>query len=217
MPKARSAGKRIFYIAIAGLALAYLYWLKNVAGINLLKDFSLSAYFPFNLLKPEFIMYPEPGQLILAEDFEPGSPNPVEWMDVYTTDPAGVTVSYEPTGVNASTCLVVKNPIEQRWHITHRYQIAATPQGKFSMEAMLWRSGTGGSAELQVGTIDDKGRVINRNIWHVGSSTQGSFERVGTVFSVSPDAAFIRFRLAGEGPGEFRFDNIKFRRLEDDS
>ncbi len=205
--------KRMLYVAAICTCLIGIYWLKNAAGINLLSDFSLSAYFPFSLLKLEHSVYQERGSVNIDEDFESLLPVPIKWLELHTPAPNSIWTNYAKQCPDSSRCLIVTSLSDQRWHVTHRYDIAVRSQDKFLLEGMLWSKSRGGYAAVQVNGFDAQGKTIARNMWHIESSVQGKFETVKKVFTVAPGIASIRLRFAGKGEGEFKFDNIILKPL----
>jgi hypothetical protein len=202
------------YILAIFTFLVFFYGLKNAAGINMLSDFSLSSYFPFSLLKLDKIVYMKDGRVNIEEDFDSPLPIPTHWRKVHTPAPDSVSSSYARQGLDSSRCLIVTNLSNQRWHITHRYRFAVKTNEKYYLEALLFSKSSGGYAEVQISGYDSQGYIVKRDMWHISSMAQGSFEKVHNVFSVTPGIASIQLRLAGKGQGEFRFDNIRFKRLE---
>ena len=60
---------------------------------------------------------------------------------------------------------------------------------------------------------EDK-KVIKCNCEREKIHINNQFGRITKLFTVAEDIAFIRFRIIGKGVGEFRFDDIKFRKLK---
>jgi len=209
----RHLKRHMLFVAAICACLVGFYWLKNAAGINLVSDFSLSAYFPFTLFKLEPSVHQERGSLTIEEDFESLLPIPIKWWKVHTPAPDSVWTSYVKACPDSSRCLMVTSSSDQRWHITHRYRMTVRKDDRFYLEGMLWSKSNGGYAAVQVSGFDAQGQIIERNMWHIESSIQGEFEKIKGVFTVAPGVTSIRLRLAGKGQGEFRFDNILLQPL----
>ena len=202
------------YLAVGSVVLLVTYWLKNHAGINLFQEFSLSERLPFKLLKLESTIRQDLNSAGLAEDFESILPLPNRWIAVHTRIPENVSKVYGRNCPGASRCLTVKNKGNERWHITHRYRFDVRENERFSLAGLLWSSDTGGEAQVQVTAYDAQGQIIARDMWHIETRFDDEFEQVSEEFSIAPAVATIRLRRAGKGPGEFRFDDIRLRRLD---
>ena len=206
--------KHLIYLAAILICLICGYWLKNSAGINLFSDFSLSAYFPVSPLILEPNVYLKHGPVNIEEDFESLLPIPAQWQNLQTPEPHGFVVTHAYTAPGASRCLIVTSSSSRWWHITHRYIYPVDEKDRFSLEAMLWSKSGGGYAEIQVSAFDVEDQLIKRAMWRIRSGAQEQFQDIKEEFAVSPGVASIRLRIAGKGTGEFKFDNITFRRLE---
>lgn len=205
--------KRMLLVAAICACLTGVYWLKNASGINLFGDLSLSAHFPFSLLKLEPSVHHERGSVTIDEDFQSLLPIPIKWWKLHTPAPDSIRTSYVKACPDSSRCLMVTSLSDQRWHITHRYRIAVRKNDRFYLQGMLWSKSNGGDAAVQVSGFDAQGQIIERNMWHIESSIQGEFEKIKGVFTVAPGVTSIRLRLAGKGQGEFKFDNILLQPL----
>ncbi len=214
MRQPRLLKKRLIYLAATLICLICGYWLKNSAGINLFSEFSPSAYFPFSLLKLERNVYLNVGPVNIEEDFESLLPIPIQWAELHTREQHNVVVTHAYTCPDSSRCLTVASSTNRSWHITHRYIFAVSEKDRFILEALLWSRSGGGYAEVRVSAFDVQGQLIKRAMWRIRSSAQGQFQEIKEEFAVSPGVASIRLRIAGKGTGEFKFDNIRFRRLE---
>ena len=70
------------------------------------------------------------------------------------------------------------------------------------------------SAYLSVAAFDKNSDVIDWNLIRSSADRTGEWIKVEKQFVISDDIIrYIRFRLVGEGNGEYRFDNIIFRKL----
>lgn len=205
--------KPVFYLCLAITALLFLYWLKNLLGINLLTNLSVSAYPPFKQLLIDTTLHPAPGELILDENFESPLPSSITWLNLTAPNLDAITATYEQDPAR-SRHLVVTNNSERWWHITHRYRVAAQPGDRFHIKAHLWSDSAGGHAGIQVGTMANEGHIIRRNTWRAESEIQGKFQQVQQEITVTPGTHFLQFRLAGHGRGIFKFDNIQFIKME---
>jgi hypothetical protein len=206
--------KRVLYVLLVCVCLACLYWLKNLADINIISDLSFSKYFPLSFLKYENTIYQSRGLVDIEEEFESLLPIPAKWHKLTTPEPTELEVSYENSGNRSSRYIIVTNAGERWWHITYRYAMEVEPGDKFVLGGLLWSKNKGGHAQVQVSAFDDSGNLIKRTMWFIGASTKGEFQQVEDVFVISPGVNLIKLRIAGKGPGQFKFDNLRLRSLE---
>lgn len=199
---------------VACICLVSFYWVKNSAGINLISDFSLSAYFPFSLLRSENTIYHKRGPVDIDEDFESLLPIPAKWLNLVTPEPGSVKANREKVGGEDSRSLVVTSTGDLWWHVTHRYVLEVEEGDNFIMEAMLWSKSKGGDGQVQISALDKNGRLIKRNMWSIKASSEGKLQEVKKHFTIYPGVALIKLRMAGNGKGVFRFDNVRLTRLE---
>ncbi|PLW70613.1 hypothetical protein [Pseudohalioglobus lutimaris] len=190
-----------------------IYWFKTQAGINLFHDTSFSKYLPFRLFKLEYSIRQNTDSDGLKEDFESSLPIPNRWISVHTPIPQNIIRNYGRSCPGDSRCLIVKNKGDEWWHITHRYRFDVRENERFSLGGLLWRSSADGFAQIQITAYDKQGHIIARDKWYIETNLDEKFQRVEEEFSISPGVSTIRLRIAGQGQGEFRFDNIRLRRL----
>jgi hypothetical protein len=173
--------KRMLLVAAICTCLTGVYWLKNASGVNLFGDLSLSAYFPFSLLKLEPNVHHERGSVTIDEDFESLLPIPIKWWRLHTPAPNSIWTNYSKAGPESSRCLVVTSLSDQRWHVTHRYRMAVRENDRFYLEGMLWSKSNGGYAAVQVSGFDAQGQIIERNMWCYFDPIAARRERSGRV------------------------------------
>ena len=207
MQRPGTGKKRALYLALACLGVLGLYWLKNLADINLFRHFSLHSYFPFSLLQHDKVILQPRGTVAVEEDFETLLPLPAPWHKLDSNRRRMVEAEYEQAA-NGSRLLVVTSRHEGWWHITHRYAIAVEPGDTFTLAGTLWQESAGGYGQLQVNALDASGRVVERGMWAVEADAQGQFQRIEKVFTVPPGVSRIMLRVAGRGAGRFKFDDL---------
>ena len=82
------------------------------------------------------------------------------------------------------------------------------------MEGLISMTGKPLSVCLSVAVFDKNDDVIDWNLFKSGVDRTGEWIKVEKYFQIADDTiGFIRFRLVGRGKGEYRFDNIIFRKL----
>ena len=215
MQRAGTGKKRALYLALACLVVLGLYWLKNLADINLFSHFSLHQYFPFSLLQYDKVILKPRGTVAIEEGFEALLPVPTPWHKLSTNRPRKVQVGYE-LAANGSRHLVVTSQHKGWWHISHRYAIAVEPGDAFTLGGTLWRESAGGYGQLQVSALDVSGKIIERELWTIEADREGQFQRVEKVFTVPPGVPRIMLRIAGRGEGRFKFDDLSLTPVDRD-
>jgi len=207
MQRPGTGKKRVLWLTLACLGIVALYWLKNLADINLFRHFSLHGYFPFSLLQHDKRLLQPRGTVVIQEDFEAWLPLPAPWHKVHSNRRRMVEVDHEvvPGG---SRVLVVTSRHEGWWHITHRYALEVKPGDTFTLGGTLWRESAGGYGQLQVSSLDASGNIMNREMWAIEADAEGQFQRIEEVFTVLPGVSRITLRVAGRGEGRFKFDDL---------
>jgi hypothetical protein len=206
--------KRYFlYFAIVFICLGTAYWLKSAMGVNLSRDTSLAAYFPFSLFRFEQHIYEEYGPVDVVEDFDSFFFYKMRWQKVHTPEKDAISVERSRTGPGSSPSLRVTNMGQHWWHVSHRYFYAVREHDRFHLEGMLLNSGEQGYGEIQVSALDAERRILQRDRWRLGTNTRGKQVHVEKLFAIPADVAYIRLRVAGEGPGRFEYDNLRLVRL----
>ena len=202
------------YLLLALLPIIFLlvYWLKFQTDINFFDSFSIGSYFPFKYLKNDVIESPEPG-VLLSEDFNKKrllKKCSVLWMREKGT----VIKELSKDGFKDSGCLLIKNISSGSWTYSHNKKVKVNKGDLFYMKGLIKMTGDKLSAYLSVAAFDKNSDVIDWNLIRSRADRTGEWIKVEKQFVISDDIIrYIRFRLVGEGNGEYRFDNIIFRKL----
>lgn len=208
MQRPGAGKKRALYLALACLGVLGLYWLKNLADINLFRHFSLHHYFPFSLLQHDKVILQPRGTVAVEEDFETLLPLPAPWHKLATNRPGKVQAHYEVSSESGTRYLVVTSEHKGWWHITHRYAMEVGTGDQFVLGGKLWSHSAGGDARVQVDAYDARGNLVERGRWFIKATTEDTFQRFEAVFVVSADVSLIRFVISGKGEGQFGFDDL---------
>ena len=213
MSQPRPLKRYFLYFAIVFMGLGTAYWFKSAMGVNLARDTSLAAYFPFSLFRFEQHVYEEYGPVNVMEDFDSFFLYKLRWQQVHTPEHDAISVERNSSGPGSSSSLRVTNMGHHWWHVSHRYFYAVREHDRFYLEGMLWNSGEDGYGEIQVSALDAEGKILQRDMWRLGTKTRGKQVQVDTIFTVPARVAYIRLRVAGEGPGRFEYDDLRMVRL----
>lgn len=204
--------KKSYFIALPALIFIILlgYWVKCQMGINL-SELSLSNYIPFKYLKMnEIINSPEPGTL-LKDSFESIS-FPVNWLKLWVREEGRVTKEYNSKGINDSRCLLIKSSSEKEWFYSHNKFVEVRKGDIFRFQVLIKLKGDKISALAGVTSYDKNMNVIKWNYVAEKVDKKDKWIKVEKRFVISDCIDYIRFRLSGVGIGEYRFDNVSFRK-----
>jgi hypothetical protein len=204
--------KRYLIIFLLPILLVFGYWVKIQIGINFFDSFSIGSYFPFKYLTNDVIMSPKPG-ILLEENFDEERIIKI-WSNLWMRESGKVTKELSLDGVNASKCLLIKNIGRGSWVYSHRKRVEVKKGDIFYFEGDVNIQGDDLSAYLSVAAFDKDKSAINWNLFKEKVNGTGVWIRVEKQFNISDDVIkYIRFRLVGVGKGDYRFDNIIFRKI----
>jgi hypothetical protein len=204
--------KRILLVLLLTVA-TLVYWLKGQIGINLFDSLSISAYFPFKYLKSNIISSPEPG-IIFAENFNTKSMFK-NWSELWMREAGTVTKHFSEDGLDNSRCLLIKSSSKGSWTYSHSKLIEVKKRDIFYYEGFVHLTGKSLSAFINVAAFDQNKNVIDWNFFREKVDRSGVWAGVERHFTIDDDdIKYITFRLAGVGNGEYRFDNITFRKIQ---
>jgi len=190
----------------------FSYWFKTRAGIDFSKSYSLSDYIPFKYLKRnDIIVAPNPG-MILNETFDSISVFD-DWGNLWMREENSVTKGYDKNGINNSRCLLIRSNSEKSWVCSYYGLIEVHKGDRFSFKGVTKLKGETISAYAGVAAFDKNRKAITWNYIQEKVGKKNLWSNFAGSFSISDDGInFIRFRLSGIGIGEFRFDDIRFRK-----
>lgn len=205
--------KRFILIIIIPILIVLAYWLKCQIGINFFSSFSIGSHFPFKYLANNVIVSAEPG-ILLEENFNKKRFFK-RWSNLWMREHEKVTMDLSLGGLNGSKCLLIRNVSKGSWVYSHRKLIKVKKGDKFYYEGFINIKGDDLYTYLSVATFDENKNVIVWNLFKEKEKRTSGWIRVEKQFNISDsDIRYIKFRLVGVGNGEYRFDNIIFRKLE---
>jgi len=205
--------KRYLFLLLIPILIVCAYWFKNQMGINFFGDFSIGSYFPFKYFANDVIVSPKPG-ILLEEDFNKKRFFKT-WSNLWMREDGTVTKELSSEGINGSKCLLIKNTSKGSWVYSHNKKILVKKGDIFYFEGDVNIQGDDLSAYLSVAAFDKNKNAINWNLFKEKVNRTGVWGRVEKQFNISDDVIkYISFRLAGVGKGNYRFDNIIFRKIK---
>ncbi len=202
-----------YLISIPALAIFVLfgYWVKCQMGINVTESISLSNLTPFKYLqRNDVISVPEPG-IILNDSFET-RPIIRNWSDLWMRDKGKVTVGYDFHGTNNSRCLLVKSNSTRSWAYSHNKYVEVLEGDVFSFEGITKIEGDEISAYAGIAAFDKQKKPIKWNYISEKVDKTKKWVKINKKFAIPENIKYISFRLSGTGIGDFKFDNICFRK-----
>lgn len=211
MQLVKTISRYLFFVLIPALLFLFGYWLKCQLGIQFFDSFSLGSYFPFCYLKNETILSPEKG-ILFYEDFDKINliSNWSNTIKKYTS----ATSELSKDGFNNTNCLLIRNRSEGSWVHSHDEKIETKIGDIFYYEGLGNIKGNRLHAYFGVTAFDESKKVINWNLYKGKIEEIGSWVSVKKNIIISDDKIkYITFRVVGVGQGEFRFDNIIFRKI----
>jgi len=205
--------KRYLIIFLIPIIFVFVYWIKVQIGINVFDSFSIGSYYPFKYLTNNVITSPKPG-IILEENFDKERIFKI-WSNLQMREHGTVTKKISLDGLNGSKCLLIKNTGSGSWVYAHRKLIRVKKGDIFQFEGDVNVQCDDQSAYLSVAAFDKNKNPINWNLFKEKVNRIGTWVRVEKRFNISNDVIkYIEFRLVGTGNGNYRFDNITFRKIK---
>ena len=187
------------------------YWAKCQTGTDFSGSISLSNLTPFKYLqRNDVISVPEPG-IILNDSFET-RPIIRNWSDLWMRDKGKVIVGYDSHGTNNSRCLLIKSTSTKSWAYSHNKYVEVLEGDVFSFEGFAEIQGDKISAYAGIAAFDKQKNPIKWNYIIKKVDKTKKWIHVNNRFTVANGVYYICFRLSGVGIGEFRFDDISFRK-----
>ena len=197
----------IFIVFLSGS----LYWMKKRLNIDIFESFSLSHTFPFKYIPKYVIKNPRAGDLILKDDFESKFRPRTLWGALWMREDGKVVRSVD-SPENHSRCLLITSESSRDWSYECQFLIRADAGDVFYYEGLAGLQGAEAHAVLGFTTFDPEKTVL---AWNYGVSPvePGPMALIRRQVSIGEGVGFIRFRIAGRGRGQFRFDNIRLIKI----
>jgi len=189
-----------------------IYWIKSRAGINLSESISLSGYWPFEYFRRNKIISVQQPGIIFNDSFDSSrllDPWVLSWMK----EKGKVAKVYDTDGGFHSRCLLIRSESEMGWVCSYLGLIKVKQGDRFSFTGAAKLKGDKVSAYAGVSAFDRDKNAITWNYLKEGVGRNNLWLNFNRSFSVSDkNIKYIRFRISGIGIGEFRFDDICFKK-----
>ncbi len=215
--------KLIYPISLAALILFLFfgYWLKCQVGINASKSISLSNLTPFKYLQRNStsyqyiqrnnVVHPHETGTIIYDSFET-RPFIGNRSNFWMRDKGKVTLGYDSNGINNSHCLLIKSSSIKNWTYAHNKFVEVLEGDIFSFELFAKIEGDNISAHAGIDTFDKYKAPIKLNSFTERIDKAKMWIKIKNRLTIPCNTKYIRVRLSGMGIGDFRFDNICFRK-----
>lgn len=205
--------KRHLLVFLIPTLFAFAYWLKCQIGINYSDSFSISSYFPFKYLTNDVIKSPEPG-IILEDNFEKNR-FIRRWSNLRMQLNGTVTKKISLNGMKGSKCLLIKNTGKGSWRYSQNKSVEVKKGDIFYFEGFVKIKGDNLSAYLSVASLDENKNLIDLTFIKKKVNKTGQWIKVEEQFIIpDDDIRYICLWLSGVGRGDYRFDNIIFRKIK---
>jgi len=202
----------LLFISISVLFVS-AYWLKIQMGIDFFNSFSLGSHFPLKYLRSDVIESPKPGNL-LEENFDKERIFPT-WSGFWMQEAGAVTKEWSLDGINGSRCLLIKNTGKGRWAYYHNKRVHVKKGNIFSFKGDVNINGKNLFAYICVAVFDKNKKAISWSLFKKTVNRTGIWVTIEKQFSISDDVInYVTLRLVGVGNGDYRFDNITFRKIK---
>ncbi|WP_133112035.1 hypothetical protein [Candidatus Scalindua japonica] len=206
--------KQKYLISLFALIIFILfgYWAKCQTGTNFFESTSLSKLTPFKYLqRNDVVSIPKPG-IILYDCFDTKSIIG-NWSNLWMRDKGKVSVDYDLHGINNSRCLLIKSTSTKSWAYSHNKSVEVHEGDIFSFDGFARIQGEKNvSAFIGIAAFDGQNEPIKWNYISEKIDNTEMWTKKNKTFVIPDNIKYIRFRLTGVGIGEFRFDDIFFRK-----
>jgi hypothetical protein len=187
---------------------------KIQAGINLFNSFSVGSHFPFTLLTNKKILSPKKG-ILFYDNFE-SMGLLKKWSDSGLVKSTAVSREISKYGTNNTRCLVIRNSQNSTWVYSKNQLIEVKMGDVFFYEGIVNLQGQKLFTYMSIATFDKNEKNIHWNLFFKKVTQIGIWTKVNNFIIITDDRIkFITFRLVGVGSGEFWFDNILFRKINE--
>ncbi len=202
-------GLTVITIIVVGLT---AYWLKSNIGINFSEKYTLSEYFPFYYFTPNRIINNQPPGIILEDSFDSFSFFG-NWTSLWMREQGKVTKELDEHGVENSRCLVIKSSSTKSWSYSHRNSIKVTKGDVFTFQVAVKLRGGNIIAQASVSASDENMSIVSWNYAKESTDIRNDWVLIKQTFTIPDNIGYIRLKLSGSGKGEFRFDDICFKKV----
>ena len=203
--------KVAFGVVLASLIVCGSYWIKSVLGLDVSEDYSVGKYPPFCYLRGNDTIEAVEGTVLFEDSFE-WLKVKNNWLRLWTQAKGKVAKGYASDGIEGSRCLLVRSGTREEWSLSHNKFVKVNKGDRFSYSAFVLARGYEARASVSVDSFDKDKKAIKWKYISLDVSSNREWKKHEKTFVIGEGVKYIRFRLSGIGVGEFRFDNVSFRK-----
>lgn len=176
-------------------------------GIDFFESFSLSKYVPFKFLQRNEVITLDKYGVVLEDNF---NTNHLfnKWLKLYLKDQGDIRIGYDSNGINNSRCLLIKSNCNKNWDYSYNKIVEVEKGCVFKYDALIRINGVKITAFVGIDTFNENKHVIQWYRFKDQIAETNKWIAIERKITVDENIKYIRFRLSGNGIGEFRFDNI---------
>jgi hypothetical protein len=149
--------------------------------------------------------------MLLQDSFEPFRIRN-KWLGLWTGDRDKVIQGYDSNGIENSRCLFIKSASQKEWSCSQNRFVEVKKGDVFSYSVCVQLRGEGIRASASVDSFDKDKKVIQWGYVTEEVEEKDTWVKINHKFTVNDGLIYIRFRLSGTGAGEYRFDDVCFRK-----
>ena len=190
--------------------LLMLYWLKNQFSIEFFKDFSLSEYFPFSLLKNEYTVIEHDKSGVLIDETFDSFLDKVNWGILWAGQEDSVGIDFEST--DSAKYITIINDGSANWAISSISLIETDIGDSIKISAIVKKTDPHIKTGISIATFDQNKNIIDWNTNQKYLEKAGEWVLLNKTFTIPRGIYFIRLRLVGNGHGKVAFDSVKLIR-----
>ena len=209
MPNIKKSTKYFIFVVLVLIAILAVYWVKSQLGFSISKKHSLSTYFPISYLKRDYVTEdPEPG-IILHDSFDSWRLMR-NWTELWMREKDSVFQFYDSEEEKNLRYLKIENRSDGSWSISHNKYVEVNKDDVFSIRVQTRLKGSNLSTWAGVSLFDMNQEVVSWNFGTGKTVKTDEWITLQNTFTIPEGVAFVQFRLAGVGKGEFWYDDVRF-------
>lgn len=119
-----------------------------------------------------------------------------------------VSLHYELIGRDNTRCFVIKNTSNKSWSISHNKLVEVQSCDVYSYLVYVKLDGKNPSTWAGVALFDKSQDVVSWNYGTDETKRTGLWITLKNTIIIPDNIAYIQFKLAGSGEGEYFFDDV---------
>ena len=187
------------------------YWLKNLWGLNIFSEFSLSRYPIFAALNAQVIdNQPHPGAVI-ADSFDDKSllaSLRKQWKFY------GATIEVTADSNNPSnSVMIIRAKTTERWNGNRTQYVQVNTGEHYQYSIRVKMTGAASYTRASVITYDANRKALSWSNFKTRVVERNKWLDLQRNFAIPSGVHYIKFRITGAGIGAYRFDDFVLNKL----